>query len=143
MNIPKPHLIAKDTRSATIVGLSRPWTLFCEEIQDDGFAKYHHFAVHEDTAETLHIRFSSFQKMTLAEFDMWMDLGCPDSLPHMAKNMTFTGRDLELAWFREAAAKNSKIAVTFDRPQWKIPVSVWASVAALYALLGLAYLAFT
>lgn len=143
MNIPKPHLIAKDTRSATIVGLSRPWTLFCEEIQDDDFAKYHHFAIHEDTADALNIRFTSFQKMTVTDFDRWLDLGCPDSLPHMAKGMTFTGRDLELAWFREAAKKNSKIAVKFDRPQWKVPTSIWAGIAASYALLGLAWWALT
>jgi hypothetical protein len=143
MNIPKPHLIAKDTRSANIVGLSRPWTLFCEEIQDDDFAKYHHFAIHEDTGDTLHIRFSSFQKMTVTDLDRWLDLGCPNSLPHMAKNMTFTGRDLELAWFREVAKPNSKIAVMFDKPKFKIPRSVWIAMAVSYALLGLAFWALT
>jgi hypothetical protein len=143
MNIPKPHLIAKDTRSANIVGLSRPWTLFCEEIHDDDFAKYHHFAIHEDTGDTLHIRFSSFQKMTVTDLDRWLDLGCPNSLPHMAKNMTFTGRDLELAWFREVAKPNSKIAVTFESESGRMPAALWVLICAGLTALVLLWILIT
>ena len=92
----------RPARMAEEVTTSRGWTLFVSDVEDDDCRKTHHVAVHQDTGDRIDIRFSSYAEMTPSDFERWLDLGRPSTLSVMGfTGGTFTGRDLELEWYRK------------------------------------------